>query len=156
MKYSAILSSPLGNIGIITHQEKLVSLDILSISEKLIPPHDSYSKEVVSQINHYFADPTHVFKLEYDLRGTEFQKKVWRALLNIPSGKTLTYGMLAKLLDSGPRAIGQACRTNHIPVIIPCHRVVAAHHLGGYAGATEGRLIDIKSWLLQHEVSGSR
>ena len=59
--------------------------------------------------------------------------------------------MLAKWLKSGPRAVGNACRANPIPIIIPCHRVVAQNHIGGYSGETQGRKLDIKKWLLQHE-----
>ena len=62
--------------------------------------------------------------------------------------------MLAKELKTGARAIGNACRKNPIPIVIPCHRVVAQHHIGGYAGQTEGEIVDIKKWLLNHEKRG--
>ncbi|MBF0446088.1 MAG: methylated-DNA--[protein]-cysteine S-methyltransferase, partial [Magnetococcales bacterium] len=66
--------------------------------------------------------------------GTKFQQSVWNHLLQIPPGSTETYGTVAKKLKSGPRAIGQAVGANPIPIIIPCHRVVAANGLGGYSG----------------------
>ena len=70
--------------------------------------------------------------------GTEFQRQVWRALRKIPSGKTMTYGQLAKLIGrpKAVRAVGQACGANSIPVLIPCHRVLAAN--GGLGGFSAG------------------
>ena len=64
---------------------------------------------------------------------TPFQKKLRVALLNIPAGKPITYGELARLLDSAPQAVGQALGANPLPILIPCHRVVAANSLGGFA-----------------------
>ncbi len=86
-----------------------------------------------------------------NLKGTAFQKRVWQALCNIPPGTTKTYGELAKELHTSPRAIGNACRKNPLPIIIPCHRVVAKNSLGGYAGARTGELIEFKKWLLENE-----
>ncbi len=63
----------------------------------------------------------------------------------------MTYGGLATKLGSGARAVGNACRQNPISIIIPCHRVVAANGLGGYAGHTQGKVLDRKRWLLTHE-----
>jgi methylated-DNA-[protein]-cysteine S-methyltransferase len=85
------------------------------------------------------------------LKATPFQKRVWRALLTIPRGTTLTYGELAKKLNSSPRAIGQACRANPIPFLIPCHRVVGAKDKGGYFGKRTGSKMALKSWLLEQE-----
>ncbi|MGK0673659.1 MAG: methylated-DNA--[protein]-cysteine S-methyltransferase [Halothiobacillaceae bacterium] len=82
--------------------------------------------------------------------GTPFQQRVWRALAEIPLGQTRTYGELATRLGTSPRAVGGALRANPIPIIIPCHRILAAQGLGGYAGASEeGRRR--KAWLLAHE-----
>ena len=69
----------------------------------------------------------------------------------IPYGKTKSYGELAQELKTSARAIGNACRHNPLPIIIPCHRIVAKNNLGGYNGATEGKMLNIKEWLLQHE-----
>ena len=84
-------------------------------------------------------------------QGTEFQQKVWNALSLIPLGQTKTYGELAKELDTAPRALAGACRKNPFPLIIPCHRVLAITGIGGYAGATTGKLVKIKAALLEHE-----
>ena len=83
--------------------------------------------------------------------GTAFQQRVWAALQAIPTGSVLSYGELARQLDTAPRAIGGACRSNPIPILIPCHRVVSRQGLGGYAGEVEGELPGIKRWLLRHE-----
>lgn len=152
--YSAIITSPLGKMGLVTAENKLCRLDRLPAKTKTIAPQDAFNKKIVLQLEKYFKHPKTKFNLDFDLHGTEFQKKVWGALQEIPSGELATYGMLAKKLKTSPRAVGQACRTNPIPVIIPCHRVVAANHLGGYAGATDGELMDIKIWLLEHEGMG--
>jgi methylated-DNA-[protein]-cysteine S-methyltransferase len=69
----------------------------------------------------------------------------------IPRGRTLTYGTIAKALGSAPRAVGQACGANRFPVAIPCHRVVAAAGVGGFAHHAQGFHVDIKRWLLRHE-----
>ena len=82
-------------------------------------------------------------------KGTLFQQKVWQALCEIPTGQVRTYGDLAKILQTAPRAIGQACRSNPIMLLIPCHRVVAQNGLGGFMGKSER--ISLKESLLHHE-----
>lgn len=82
--------------------------------------------------------------------GSPFQMKVWETLRSIPYGKTVTYGDLAKQLDTSPRAIGNAVGRNPIGIIIPCHRVVGANgQLTGFAGGLEKKI-----WLLEHEKRG--
>lgn len=86
--------------------------------------------------------------------GTLFQRRVWRTCRKIPLAETRTYHWLARRLGGGHelcRAIGQALRRNPLPVVVPCHRVVARGGLGGYAGATTGQLAEIKRALLEHE-----
>lgn len=84
-------------------------------------------------------------------RGTPFQRRVWQAMLAIEPGHTRRYGDLANELGSSARAVGGACRANPIPFLIPCHRVVGAQDAGGFAGAQDGRLVELKRWLLAHE-----
>ncbi len=83
--------------------------------------------------------------------GTPFQQRVWRALREIAPGQRLTYGELAARLGTSARAVGNACRANPLPLLVPCHRVVAANGLGGFAGEREGTRLEIKRWLLEHE-----
>ena len=84
--------------------------------------------------------------------GTLFQHTVWAEMLKIPWGQTRTYSEIARQLDSAPRAVGNACRANHYPWFIPCHRVVAMSGLGGYSGQTVGPLMSIKETLLSYEL----
>ncbi|EFK96630.1 protein containing Methylated-DNA-[protein]-cysteine S-methyltransferase, DNA binding domain [sediment metagenome] len=95
------------------------------------------------------ADKTTSLKLLK--QGTSYQFKVWQELLKIPFGYTMTYKALALQIGSGARAIGNACKKNPYPLIIPCHRIVAAHGLGGYSGETQGDLVAIKRKLLAAE-----
>src|SRR3989344_3383893 len=89
--------------------------------------------------------------LPHGTDGTDFQQRVWRALQRIPAGRVLSYGELAHKLKTGARAVGNACRANRIPIVIHCHRVVAANGKGGFMGKTGGRALAIKDWLLTHE-----
>jgi len=102
-------------------------------------------------LQQYFKNPQTSFNIKADEHGTAFQQRVWQALRDIPVGETRTYGQIARQLNSSPRAVGNACRANPLPIVTPCHRVVAANGAGGFAGARQGRLLDIKKWLLAHE-----
>ena len=108
-------------------------------------------QRVVEQIMAYCQSPQRMFDLPLELEGTEFQQGVWRALLTIPPGQVKTYGELARELKTSPRAVGNACRQNPVPLIIPCHRVVAKQGIGGFGGVTQGRVLAIKQQLLRHE-----
>ena len=84
--------------------------------------------------------------------GTAFQRRVWEQISAIPNHQTRTYGELAIALRNAPRAVGQACGANPFPLIVPCHRVIAAGGgLGGFSRQRGGFLLDIKRWLLAHE-----
>lgn len=107
----------------------------------------------VAAIEDYFAGRSWIFDLPLVLRGSPWQLRAWKALQRIPPGETRTYGRLAAELGSGPRAVATACRSNPVPIVVPCHRVVAAQGLGGYCGAREGAAVEIKRWLLEHERS---
>lgn len=98
-----------------------------------------------AEIMNYFRSPPMSFSLMLAPRGTEFQKRVWAALRNIPSGQTRSYGDIARELRSSARAVGQANAANPICLIVPCHRVVASDgSLGGFAFgvATKRRLLE--------------
>ena len=151
MSNQAIIDSPLGKLKLIANDTHLLQLTYVPPTTKLKPASSSLLKKVQSQLQAYFTGKLSNFDLPIDLQGTPFQKKVWQALAKIPYGKTLSYSELAKILKTGPRAIGNACRTNPIPVIIPCHRILAKNGLGGYSGKTTGNFLKIKEWLLKHE-----
>lgn len=109
--------------------------------------------EVRAQLDEYFQGRRAGFDLELELEGTLFQRRVWRALLEIPYGEALTYGELARRLGrpSASRAVGAANGRNPISLIVPCHRLVGADgSLTGYGGG-----IDRKRFLLEHESRAS-
>jgi len=89
--------------------------------------------------------------LKLKRQGRIFSNRVWARLLAIAFGQTLTYGALAKMLHSSPRAVAQACRRNPFPGIIPCHRVIAATGIGGFMGQSDGEYIALKQALLAYE-----
>ena len=81
--------------------------------------------------------------------GTRFQRRAWAAIARIPAGRTASYGDLARALDTSPRAVGGACRANPLPLVVPCHRVVATD--GGLGGFSGGAGLATKDALLRHE-----
>ena len=112
---------------------------------------DAIFDRVSEELNAYFAREITEFSVRLKLTGTEFQKTVWKALLTIPFGETLSYGALAKKIEfpSGSRAVGAANGANPIPIVVPCHRVIGANgSLTGFGGG-----IGTKRFLLNHERS---
>ena len=102
------------------------------------------------QLKAYMSGNLHTFSIPLDPEGTEFQKKVWKSMMEIPYGETKTYGEIATLIGSpkGARAVGMAANKNPIPIIIPCHRIIGASgKLVGYAGG-----LSLKERLLQLEL----
>ena len=107
----------------------------------------SLIEDVTQQINAYFNLDRQRLSFPYVLNGTKFQIRVWRALLAIDLGCTVTYGQLAEQLQTSARAIGGACRANPLPLIIPCHRVVSRLGLGGFVGQEQGLFVSAKEWI---------
>lgn len=153
MKESCVMDSPVGRIYIETEGESLIKLEYHS--KKKVTSHKlgKFSAKVKKQIQNYFKSAKSNLTVPVSLEGTDFQKKVWAALQKIPVGQTRTYGDISDKLKSSPRAVGNACRANPVPLIVPCHRVIASSGIGGFGGKTSGRNIDCKSWLLRHEGS---
>lgn len=149
--HDMVLESPLGRLGIACRDQRLVRLDYLTGRVALNPASTAFEREIAAQLAQFFETPSQRFTLALDMRGTDFQRRVWQALIRIPAGQTLTYGELAAQLGSGARAVGNACRNNPVSIVVPCHRVVSASGIGGYSGKTDGREIDRKQWLLKHE-----
>jgi methylated-DNA-[protein]-cysteine S-methyltransferase len=117
-----------------------------ALPNHLMPLIDAVRRELSA----YFAGaPTDFASLTLDPRGTPFQLRVWQELRRIPWGQTISYGELARRVGNpkASRAVGQANAVNPIPLIVPCHRVIAADgSLGGYSSG-----LDRKRWLLDHE-----
>ncbi|MEO8243421.1 MAG: methylated-DNA--[protein]-cysteine S-methyltransferase [bacterium] len=107
--------------------------------------------EALDQLSAYFAHKLTRFDLPLAF-GMGLHEQVRRAMVAIPLGETRTYGDLARALNAPAQAIGQACGANPIPIIIPCHRILGAHSLGGFS-AKGG--VETKIWLLKHEGAAS-
>ncbi|GGB27306.1 methylated-DNA--protein-cysteine methyltransferase [Flexivirga endophytica] len=110
---------------------------------------DPLLDEAARQLTEYFAGDRTEFDLPLHPKGTEFQQRVWRALCDIPFGRTWSYGELAQHIGSptASRAVGLANGRNPISIVIPCHRVIGANgSMTGYGGG-----IERKRWLLAHE-----
>jgi len=106
-------------------------------------------KETVDQLEAFFNGMLREFELPLDLVGSEFQRRVWKALTTIPYGETRTYGQVGKMIGQpkASRAVGLANNQNPIAIIVPCHRVIGADgSLTGYGGG-----LPKKRWLLDHE-----
>jgi methylated-DNA-[protein]-cysteine S-methyltransferase len=149
--YTAVVQTPLGKIGVVTKDGKLRAVDFISGRRSEQGVADPLAGKVVQQLHAYFEDAGSAFRLPLELEGTEFQKAVWNQLRKIPPGRVRTYGDIARVLNSSPRAVGNACRANPLPVIVPCHRVVSSQGIGGYGGAVRGGRLQKKRWLLSHE-----
>jgi methylated-DNA-[protein]-cysteine S-methyltransferase len=149
--YVAVVACPAMRVGIRTDGERIAELVYLPRLHAAMEPRNALAERAARQIERYWVDPDAPFDLPLAPAGTPFQRQVWQALRRIARGRTRTYGEVARELDSAPRAVGQACGANPFPLVVPCHRVLAAGGLGGFAHAGEGFLLDIKRWLLKHE-----
>ena len=150
MRKRKTIQSPLGSLSLVEEDGALVQLSFdgytVLESEEVDSP---LLREAERQLASYFAGQLQVFSLPLCTRGTPFQERVWCALQRIPYGETRTYGELAAMIGqpTAARAVGGANHRNPLAIIIPCHRVVAAHGgLGGYGGG-----LDKNQWLLALE-----
>lgn len=151
--FSAIVQAPFGAIGVRTEAGVLKELVYLPASYREKAPVDALSEKAAHQLDRYFEEPDFRFDLPLAKVGTAFQHKVWNVIAAIPRGDVLTYGEVARIIQSAPRAVGQACGANWFPLIIPCHRVTASGGLGGFSNHDDetGFHIGVKRWLLAHE-----
>jgi methylated-DNA-[protein]-cysteine S-methyltransferase len=149
--FQAKLDTPFALVGVRTNGGALAEVVYLPRSAGALAPANSLAERACAQIERYIADPGYRFSLPMKPAGTAFQRRVWDMIAAIARGETMTYGEMARALHSSPRAVGQACGTNFFPLVIPCHRVVAAKGLGGFAHSSSGYLIEVKRWLLAHE-----
>ena len=143
---------PKMKVAVATREERVVGIRYLPLSSPGIAARNALAERAARQLEAYRADPDARFDLPLLVEGTPFQLRLWEALRAIPRGKSLTYGELARRLGAEARAVGQACGDNRLPIVIPCHRVVAADGIGGFAHATGGYLLEAKRWLLAHEL----
>jgi methylated-DNA-[protein]-cysteine S-methyltransferase len=150
--FNAVIDAPFGKVGIRLDGEAVREIVYLPVSIQNVAPDTPLAKQAVEQIERYFDHAGARFALPLAAIGTAFQQRVWQAISEIPLGAVLTYGQLARQLDSAPRAIGQACGANYFPIVIPCHRVVSSSGIGGFSHhGGDGFFRNVKRWLLAHE-----
>ena len=157
MKYT-IIDSPVGTLLAARDDVGLVELQLPEGKHAQRPDpswerDDTAFDDLRGQLDEYFAGTRIDFDLPLHASGTQFQQRVWTALLDIPYGETASYGATALAIGSptASRAVGLANGQNPIPIIVPCHRVVGADgSLTGYGGG-----LDTKRWLLDHEARHS-
>ncbi|MDH6354242.1 methylated-DNA-[protein]-cysteine S-methyltransferase [Dysgonomonas sp. PH5-45] len=149
-KYFQTYQSPIGEMYLYEEDDFITKLVYRKTSgdgfqEKETP----LLKETIKQLQEYFDGKRKTFKVPLNLKGTDFQKQVWNALLNIPYAETRSYKDIAEAIGNpkASRAIGLANNRNPISIIIPCHRVIGANgSLTGYAGGLSAKqtLLDIE------------
>ncbi len=152
--FDACVRTPFATLGIATDGTHVTGIRYLSPAlAARAPRRNTVAFLACVQIQAYLDNPQFEFDLPLRLAGTRHQIAAWEAMQRIPAGKVLTYGELARELRSSARAVGGACGANPIPLVVPCHRVVAAGgRIGGFMGAREeGFELSIKRWLLGHE-----
>jgi len=150
--YDVTVDFPRMKVAVTTRGGKVVGIRYVPLSSASVLPSNALAEKAATQLQRYRDDPDTVFDLPLLVEGSPLQRSVWDAMCAIPRGRTRTYGELARELGADPRAIGQACGDNRLPIVIPCHRVVAADGIGGFSHTTEGYLIEVKRWLLAHEI----
>lgn len=155
MKYIKYVETKLGKIGIIEENSKIVKVIIGEENDRNSKDKNVEEKdtklllEAKKQLEEYFEGKRKAFDLPLEQKGTEFQKRVWKALEKIPYGETRTYKEVAKMVgnEKASRAVGMTNNKNNIPIIVPCHRVIGSNgKLVGYALG-----LDMKKYLLDLE-----
>ena len=136
------LHSPIGDISVSEDAGAIVAIDWGWGRDQDATPLLRRARE---QLHAFFDGELTEFDLPLAPAGTEYRRRVWQALCAIPYGKTRSYIDIARVAGGSARSVGQANGSNPIPLIIPCHRVVATTHLGGYSG---GEGLATKRWLL--------
>ena len=144
-----IIQTPLGDLTAIADHQVLHHLSFSGFDAS--PGTTKILSQIEDELSKYFSGKLNAFSTPLSLEGTPFQKRVWNELLNIPFGKTVSYGEIARFIGNpqGSRAVGSAIGKNPFVIIIPCHRVLSKGSLGGYSQG-----IQRKKWLLEHEMHG--
>lgn len=149
--HDAILAAPFGAIGIRCEGGLIRKIEFLPPTSAPLAARNTLAAQAARHITRFLCDPHYRLDLPLAPCGSVFAQRVWALLREIPPGHTRRYGELAQALGSAARAVGQACAANPYPLVIPCHRVVAAGGVGGFNHAREGFLLEAKKWLLNHE-----
>lgn len=134
-----LITSPIGNLKIVANGDEIIEISFCDNCEQMEISNNKRSKiltHCADEISAYFRGEISKFSVKFKIEGSDFEKSVYEALLKIPYGEVLTYKQLAKIINrpKAYRAVGNANAKNKIPIIIPCHRVVASNGIGGYSG----------------------
>lgn len=153
--FDAVLRIDFFCLGLRSDARNLTEITFLPLQEEEKPRSEA-AFAAVQQLRQWLDQPDFVFTLPLVTTGSAFRQRVWKAISAITCGETRTYGDLAAQLGSSARAVGGACGDNPFPIVVPCHRVVAAtpgfnRGLGGFAHSSDGLHLDIKRWLLERE-----
>lgn len=134
-------------------EDMVLAVDYLPATAAPLPPQNLLAAECARQFSAYLKNPCrHCFDLPLLPAKTGHQRRVRAVVENILPGKTMAYGeVAARLGNSSPRAVGGACRANALPLLVPCHRVVASGGVGGFMGGRGENHIGVKKRLLQLE-----
>ncbi|MBE20188.1 MAG: cysteine methyltransferase [Gammaproteobacteria bacterium] len=150
MIYETDLKTPIGELGLLGDDTNLLELSLnglKGLSRRGQSKEDRFKVEI-KQLNQYFLKKRRTFSIKIHLEGTNFQKEVYKEMINIKYGKVLTYKDLAEKAGHprAYRAVGSTCGANKIPIVIPCHRVISSSGLGGFGGG-----LRLKKFLLNLE-----
>ncbi len=150
MLYKAGFKTPIGTLGLLANKEELLKLSFKGLKDITEDAKEDKSrfKSIFRELDEYFAGEREQFSVDYLIETSPFATRVYREMVKIPYGTTMSYSELAQ--KSGRklayRAVGTTCGKNPLPLIIPCHRVTAINGLGGFGGG-----LDTKRFLLNLE-----
>ena len=149
--YQTCISAPFGYVCICSSTDYVTRIELLASKAPSNSRLNKFAKEAREQVRAYLKNSAFKFDLPIDINGSAYRKQVWSEIVKIPAGETRTYGDIAILMGSSARAVGGACGDNVLPILIPCHRVVARADLGGFMHSSDGFSLKVKCWLLNHE-----
>lgn len=146
-----LITSPIGNLKIVANGDEIIEISFCDNCEQMEISNNKRSEiltRCADEISAYFRGEISKFSVKFKIEGSDFEKSVYEALLKIPYGEVLTYKQLATKINrpKAYRAVGNANAKNKIPIIIPCHRVVASNGIGGYSGGLwrKSRLLNLE------------
>ena len=151
MLYETTFKSPIGNLGLLADESQLIELSLhgmTGLSERGKPNKARFKLEL-KELDFYFKKKLKSFTIEFSIQASPFQEKVYKCMRSITYGETLSYLQVAKKIGHSKacRAVGTACGKNPLPLIIPCHRVVASSSIGGFGGGIKHKrfLLNLES-----------
>jgi methylated-DNA-[protein]-cysteine S-methyltransferase len=146
-----IINTPFGHITLSASEYYLQAIELFNTQTDASSQLSPITQQLSQELKDFFVQAHDSWSIPLMYSGTDFQQKVWQYLRAIPIGETRNYSEVAIALNTSARAVGNACRANLFPIVVPCHRVVSKSGLGGFAGKIDGHEMTVKQWLLDHE-----